>query len=154
MRLSNHQKDATWDIWPVLVSRRPVPIDGEPRRVIFSLLWNWRSLSSQLRESFSLEEQKHISVWRTYWWYTQTSFPKKQSEALIIFWQTEPHVTGALATGTGRCYPCGVAVSGWHGWEWGFGASWASVQSCLPTSRVTWADHWMSWSLSLFIYER
>lgn len=75
MRLSNHQKDATWDIRPVLVSRRPVPIDGEPRGVIFSLLWNWRSLSSQLRESFSLEEQKHISVWRTSWWYTQASFP-------------------------------------------------------------------------------
>lgn len=49
MRLSNHQKDATWDIWTALVSRGLAPGYGASRRVIFSLLWKQWSLSSQLR---------------------------------------------------------------------------------------------------------
>ena len=108
---------------------------GEIRQVLFSLLWNGWSLSSQLRV-FLWKSKTYQCLEDVLMIHMVASIPRKRSEALVIFWQ-QPHITGAAATGTSPCFPCGVAGQRLWGRQ-------ACLQSCRLTSSVTWANHWIS----------
>lgn len=86
---------------------------GEIRRVLFSLLWNGWSLSSQLRV-FLWKSKTYQCLEDVLMIHMVASIPRKRSEALVIFWQ-QPHITGAAATGTSPCFPCCVAALVWCG---------------------------------------
>lgn len=150
MRLSNHQKDATWDIWTALVSRGLAPGYGASRRVIFSLLWKQWSLSSQLR--VFLWKNKNMFMFggcmEDIHGYLFLKRSLKHSSYLA---DRNPPPSLALQLRDLPWSPLWCII--WHSWDPGWGAGLASVQSCLLMSGVTWADHCIACSLGFFIYE-
>lgn len=151
MRLWNHQRDATWDIWPVLASRHLAS-------VYMGRLDGWYFLFSGMdghchlnERCFSLEEENipvfggctddtHGGIYsqKTVW---------SSSHNLA----TEPHITRAAAAGTSPCYPCGWShqdgVAGQRLWgRPGLPPELPPYQQC----DLGKSNHWISWSLHLF----